>query len=340
VDGGNTATYTYDAEGRRASKNTFTYLYDLAGHQVAELNSGSWDRGEVHAGGRHLATYSGGTTYFPHVDWLGTERVRTNTAGNIVETCISLPFGDGQSCTGSDSSPMHFTGKQRDTESNLDYFDARFYSSTEGRFARPDESFADQDTGDPQSWNMYTYAVNNPLLYTDPSGMSHLDANGYWVGDSNGECEQQNGGTVCWNAKANNGNGEWQAPPRPKMDNGAVSPGMLGPGDLILFSQLRFPSVLTDILGPVFGTTAETSIKTAGETAAKAGAGKPNVEVLRATAAPVFFLLRKTAIGAVRVHDDVDFGACVKRQVGGDGRLLQPRGPKAAKVNPKRVRFV
>jgi hypothetical protein len=75
--------------------------------------------------------------------------------------------------------------------------------------------------------------------------MSHLDANGYWVGDLNGECEQQNGGTVCWNAKANNGNGEWQAPARPKMDNGAVSPGMLGPGDLILFSQLRFPSVLT-----------------------------------------------------------------------------------------------
>ena len=94
------------------------------------------------------------------------------------------------------------------------------------------------------------------------------------------------------------------------------------------------------ILSRVFGTTAETSVKTAGETAAKAGAGKPNVEVLRATAATIFFLLRKTAIGAVTVHDDVDFGACVKRQVGGDGRLLQPRGPKAAKVNPKRVRFV
>jgi RHS repeat-associated protein len=113
----------------------------------------------------YLATYSGGTTYFPHVDWLGTERVRTNAAGNIAETCISLPFGDGQSCTGSDSSPTHFTGKQRDTETNLDYFDARFYSSTKGRFARPDESFADQDTGDPQSWNMYTYVVNDPLLY-------------------------------------------------------------------------------------------------------------------------------------------------------------------------------
>jgi RHS repeat protein len=58
VDGGNTATFTYDAEGRRAGKNTFTYLYDLAGHAVAELNGGTWDRGEVYAAGRHLATYA------------------------------------------------------------------------------------------------------------------------------------------------------------------------------------------------------------------------------------------------------------------------------------------
>jgi RHS repeat-associated protein len=179
VDGGNTATYTYDAEGRRASKNTFTYLYDLAGHQVAELNSGSWDRGEVYAGGRHLATYSGGTTYFPHVDWLGTERVRTNTAGNIVETCISLPFGDGQSCTGSDSSPMHFTGKERDSESGLDFFGARYYASSMGRWMVPD--WAAKPTavpyamfGNPQSLNLYSYVGNNPLLHFDPDGLSTL----------------------------------------------------------------------------------------------------------------------------------------------------------------------
>jgi len=178
VDGGNTATYTYDAEGRRASKNTFTYLYDLAGHQVAELNSGSWDRGEAYAGGRHLATYSGGTTYFPHVDWLGTERVRTNAAGNIAETCISLPFGDGQSCTGSDSSPMHFTGKQRDTESNLDYFGARYNASSMGRFMTPDiMGTTPIHLINAQRWNMYSYVVNNPLTYVDPDGMDAIAVN-------------------------------------------------------------------------------------------------------------------------------------------------------------------
>jgi RHS repeat-associated protein len=56
-----------------------------------------------------------------------------------------------------------FTGKERDSESNLDYFGSRHYTSTVGRFMQPDELFADQDTGDPQSWNMYAYTVNNPV---------------------------------------------------------------------------------------------------------------------------------------------------------------------------------
>jgi RHS repeat-associated protein len=181
VDAGSTATFTYDAEGRRASKNAYTYLYDLAGHAVAELNSGTWDRSEVYAAGRHLATYAGSTTYFPHVDWLGTERVRTNTAGNIVETCARLPFGDGQSCTGSDVSPLHFTSKQRDTESNLDYFGARYYSSGIGRFITPDWAVKPAAVPyailpDPQTLNLYGYVRNNPLSHADVDGHCLEDA--------------------------------------------------------------------------------------------------------------------------------------------------------------------
>jgi RHS repeat-associated protein len=181
--------YTYDAEGRRASKNAYTYLYDLAGHAVAELNGGTWDRSEVYAAGRHLATYSGSTTYFPHVDWLGTERVRTNTAGNIVETCTSLPFGDGQSCTGTDVSPNHFTGKQRDTETNLDDFPARYYSSTEGRWLSPDWSAVPvaipyASLYNPQTLNLYDYVGDDPTNHADPDG--HLLA-GSDGGDGSGD---------------------------------------------------------------------------------------------------------------------------------------------------------
>jgi RHS repeat-associated protein len=177
VDGGSTAAYVYDANGQRVQKTTssgtVSYVYDLAGHQVAEFNSsGGWNSGEVYAGSRHLATYNGGTTYFIHPDWLGTERARSNVSGGLCETITSLPFGDGQSTSGacSDASPMHFTGQMRDTESNLDYFGARYYSSQLGRFAEADKPFADQARSDPQSWNLYAYVRNNPLRHVDPTG--------------------------------------------------------------------------------------------------------------------------------------------------------------------------
>ena len=72
-------------------------------------------------------------------DWLGTKRMQTTAGGNSQETCISNPFGDGLTCTGgADATEAHFTGKDHDTESNLDYFYARYYSETLGRFMTPD----------------------------------------------------------------------------------------------------------------------------------------------------------------------------------------------------------
>jgi len=62
------------------------------------------------------------------------------------------------------------TGKERDAESGLDYFGARYFSGAQGRFTSPDQPFNDQDASDPQSWNLFAYGRNNPLLYTDPTG--------------------------------------------------------------------------------------------------------------------------------------------------------------------------
>ena len=63
----------------------------------------------------------------------------------------------------------HSTGKERDTESGNDYFGARYYGSSMGRFLSAD-SGEDQDVEDPQSWNLYPYVRNNPLTNTDPDG--------------------------------------------------------------------------------------------------------------------------------------------------------------------------
>ena len=188
VDAGATASYVYDAEGRRVRKTTaaetLDFLYDKDGHKAAEVDStGVFQRGELYADGRHLAVYApdpgpSGATFFIHADWLGTERARTNMSATACETITSLPFGDGQSITDTcgdsagDVSPLHFTGKERDSESGLDNFGARFDSSNFGRFMSPDDFTKDSNVGDPQSWNKYAYARNNPLRYVDPSGQT------------------------------------------------------------------------------------------------------------------------------------------------------------------------
>lgn len=172
-----TACYVYDAIGRRVQKTTVTgtvnYVYDIEGAQVAEVNSsGALNRAEVYAEGVHLATYASSTTYFDQNDWLSTERSRAGVNGSVCETITSLPFGDGMNTSGScsDPSPIHLTGKQRDGESGNDYFGARYYGSSLGRWTNPDLPFADQDSDDPQSWNLYAYVRSNPLGNIDTNG--------------------------------------------------------------------------------------------------------------------------------------------------------------------------
>jgi RHS repeat-associated protein len=58
-------------------------------------------------------------------------------------------------------------------ESGLDYFGARYFSWAQGRFTSPDEALLDQHPEDPQSWNLYQYGRNQPLLNIDPSGMEN-----------------------------------------------------------------------------------------------------------------------------------------------------------------------
>jgi len=93
------------------------------------------------------------------------------------------PFGGERPISSGEGNKFKFTGKERDSESGLDNFGARFDSSTLGRFMSPDWSAAPMgvpyaDFGNPQSLNLYSYVKNNPLNLTDPTGHYELNASG------------------------------------------------------------------------------------------------------------------------------------------------------------------
>ncbi len=177
---GGTTTYVYDGDGRRVmrqrvlgggSTESTVYVYDAMGQLMAEYTDGQL--------GSNVAC----TTCMLHADHLGSTRMVTSRQGTAVSTVARrdyLPYGDeltagrGAMYTADTGSRIAFTGKERgdaDGEFGLDYFGARYYSGAQGRFTGPDPLLASAKLTNPQSWNRYSYAFNNPLRFTDPTGM-------------------------------------------------------------------------------------------------------------------------------------------------------------------------
>jgi RHS repeat-associated protein len=85
-----------------------------------------------------------------------------------------------------DAASQKFTGQQRDMETGLDYFRARYLSGPQGRFTSPDEPLLDQFAGDPQSWNLSGYVRNSPLVYVDPTGNCSIKEGENYASDDPG----------------------------------------------------------------------------------------------------------------------------------------------------------
>jgi len=188
--GGQSETLNYDSENRMTSfasgSSTTSYVYDGDGRRVKKVTGSETVVFVYNAGGQLIAEYgqpqgSGGTSYLT-TDHLGSTRLVTDAQGAVKARHDYLPFGEetgagvgsrtsGMGYGAMDSTRQRFTGQQRDTESGLDYFLARYYSASQGRFTSADEPLVDQDEEEPQSWNLYTYVGNSPLVYTDPLGL-------------------------------------------------------------------------------------------------------------------------------------------------------------------------
>ena len=105
--------------------------------------------------------------YYYHHDHLGNIRAVTDQNGNVVERHDFYPFGEEITQPTNKDSYL-FTGKPRDSETGLDYFGARYYSSFFSRFLSVDPGKSNPRI--PQTWNKYTYCLNNSIKYIDPTG--------------------------------------------------------------------------------------------------------------------------------------------------------------------------
>jgi RHS repeat-associated protein len=110
-----------------------------------------------------------------HTDLAGNIRLSTNEAGVVTQRLDYAPFGevDNRPCgpTNDPTPAPQFQGKLRDPKTCLDDFGARDYYMVTGRFQSVDPVLpVETALRDPQQWNRYAYARNNPLIYTDPDG--------------------------------------------------------------------------------------------------------------------------------------------------------------------------
>ncbi|RFT15310.1 MAG: YD repeat protein [Candidatus Saccharicenans subterraneus] len=151
------------------------YIYSFDGKLLAEYNGlGECMRDYIYLGDRLLAEYQpqSGALYYYTLDHINSVRVVTDGAGNRVFAAAYDPYGGIQKIWENSYTPaMKFSGKERDSESSLDYFGARYYGSYYYRWLSPDPVInKDAALTNPQLWNLYTFCRNNPVTYWDPDG--------------------------------------------------------------------------------------------------------------------------------------------------------------------------
>jgi RHS repeat-associated protein len=181
---GTVTTFGYDASGARLWElNGTNSLQVWIGNNYEEKNGQILYH--VYAGGRQVATVDKtGTNVFQyyHPDDLTSTSIQTDTNGAVVQNYEYSAFGQSRytQSTNVFKASRRYTGQVLDDATGLYYYNARYYDPQLGRFTQPDDIIP--DFSNPQSYNRYSYCVNNPLRYTDPSGHWGQEVADWWSG--------------------------------------------------------------------------------------------------------------------------------------------------------------
>jgi len=191
---------------------------------------------------RELSGTTGNTLYYLHSDHLGS--TSTTTCGNSACGTLSAvltrqsyyPYGAVRQA-GNLPTDKTFTGQYSDVSTGLQYFNARYFSNSLGRFISADTIVP--GAGNPQAFNRYSYSLSNPLNYTDPSGHTPLSQNQYCSYANSEDC----GGTEAW---------------VPGLSAFGITTSGLTPLEkLAILAAAQVEGAALLAISPVFGTAAE-----------------------------------------------------------------------------------
>ncbi|MGI5171974.1 LysM peptidoglycan-binding domain-containing protein [Treponema sp. OMZ 840] len=180
------------AEGRRV----FSDATQSSPSGCKKLGKHGSRKGAVRPGSAGHTSTAEASTYYYHSDHLGSAHLITDYRGNEYERIEYTPYGEywvEKRAPENKTLPFKFTGKERDEETGLYYYGARYLEPKTSRWLTADPALGEYMAGsaigeggiyNQVNFNLYHYAGNNPIKYTDPTGMFDWETNTIEAGDT------------------------------------------------------------------------------------------------------------------------------------------------------------
>jgi len=161
-------TYTYDGDGNMVKSviGEVTTYYVGSYYEKKVRGSEQNERKTYFAGTTRIAVRENGTLTWLIADHLGSTSVTVDASGTLLSSLKYTAFGELRS--GTAATDQLYTGQRQEAEIGLYFYVSRFYDPSLGRFVSPDSIVP--GAGDPQAYDRYAYANNNPIIFIDPTG--------------------------------------------------------------------------------------------------------------------------------------------------------------------------